>query len=129
MDDCEIPFRSRSFAKAKRRKRDAGIEYRRNIPVAVLRGTMQEHREKELIVYLILATFQDMRGSWFRLRKDVQDALGLPPRTRGRYLRRLEKSGCIELRRSPGSSYEVKVLPWSAWLARKRVHGEPSTSA
>jgi hypothetical protein len=127
MNDGAIPSRTLCFTKPKRRKRDAGIECQRNIPITVLHRALQRHREKELIVYLVLATFQDMRGRWFRLRKDVQSALGLPSRTRATYLRRLENSGCIKLRRAPGECYKVSVLPWSAWLAREREDDKTST--
>ncbi len=116
MHDDDIPTKTLKFSTGKRRVRDAGIEFRRRIPLRVLQEAILSQREKDLLVYTILATYQDMRGPWFRLRKDVQRSLTLPARTRTRYLARLERSGFIELRRSPGACYEVRVAPWSNWL-------------
>lgn len=127
MDDNDIPTKTLEFTTPKRRNRDDRISYRQHIPIQVLRDAMLARREKDLCVYLVLATYQDMRGPWFRLRKDVQNALGLPPRTRGTYFRRLVDSGCIKLRRAPGECYEVRVLPLNAWLVCEREDGESSS--
>ena len=128
MDDRDIPTKTLEFATRKRRSRDTHIECRRRVPIQVLRDAILARREKDLLVYLVLATYQDMRGPWFRLRKDVQNALGLPPRTRATYLKRLKDAGCIELRRAPGECYEVSVLSWAAWLVNAPEIGEMSVS-
>ena len=110
-----------TFGPKKRRKRDGGLRCQRRVPLEAICRANREGWNWAFPTYLTLATFEDMRGVWFRLKRDVREAIGLPQRTRHRHLMKLESLGLIELRQPTNSTYEVKVINLDAWL-RSQAH-------